>query len=83
MLALLSWQPAAIAGIDDVHGGPVAAGRPANLCVVDPAATWVVEPAKLASRAKNTPYTGRTLQGRVRHTLLWGVPVVVDAEARR
>ncbi len=83
VLALLSWQPAAIAGIDDVHGGPVAAGRPANLCVIDPAATWVVEPAKLASRAKNTPYAGRTLQGRVRHTLLWGVPVVVDAEARR
>ena len=83
VLALLSWQPAAIAGIDDVHGGPVAAGRPANLCVIDPAAAWVVEPAKLASRAKNTPYTGRTVQGRVRHTLLWGVPVVVDAEARR
>ena len=33
---LLSWQPAAIAGLDDEHGGPVAAGRPANLCVIDP-----------------------------------------------
>jgi dihydroorotase len=83
VLALLSWQPAAIAGIDDVHGGPIVAGRPANLCVIDPAATWVVEPGKLASRAKNTPYAGRTLQGRVRHTLRWGDPVVVDAEARR
>ena len=59
------------------------AGRPANLCVIDPTATWAVEPAKLASRAKNTPYAGRTLHGRVRHTVLWGVPVVVDAEARR
>ena len=63
VLALLSWQPAAIAGIDDRHGGPVAAGRPANLCVIDPAATWVVEPAELASRARNTPYAGRTLHG--------------------
>ena len=59
------------------------AGRPANLCVIDPAATWVVEPAQLASRASNTPYAGRTLTGRVRHTLLRGEPVVVDAEALR
>ena len=36
VLALLSWQPAAIAGLADRHGGPIAAGRPANLCVIDP-----------------------------------------------
>jgi dihydroorotase len=83
VLALLSWQPAAIAGIDDRHGGPIEAGRPANLCVIDPNAVWVVDPAKLASRARNTPFAGRTLRGRVRHTLLRGEPVVVDGEARR
>src|SRR3954451_5132800 len=37
VLALLSWQPAAIAGIDHEHGGPIAEGRPANLCLIDPA----------------------------------------------
>jgi dihydroorotase len=83
LLALLSWQPAVIAGIDDRHGGPIEPGREANLCVIDPAATWVVDPAKLASRARNTPYAGRKLTGRVRHTLLRGEPVVVDGEARR
>jgi dihydroorotase len=83
VMALLSWVPAAIAGIAESHGGPVEAGRPANLCVIDPAATWVVDPLVLASRARNTPYAGRKLQGRVRHTLLWGEPVVVDGEARR
>ena len=83
VLALLSWQPALIAGIGDRHGGPVEAGRPANLCVIDPYATWVVDPAKLASRARNTPFAGRTVQGRVRHTLLRGEPVVVDGEAQR
>ncbi len=35
-LAVLSWQPAAIARLSDEHGGPVAEGRPANLCVIDP-----------------------------------------------
>ncbi|MDQ3146847.1 MAG: dihydroorotase [Actinomycetota bacterium] len=83
VLALLSWQPARIAGLDADHGGPVAAGRPANLMVLDPSARWTVDPARLASRSRNTPNAGRTLTGRVRHTLLQGEAVVVDAEATR
>ena len=83
ILALLSWNPARIIGVDDVHGGPIAEGRPANLCVIDPSATWTVDPAALASRSRNTPYAGMELTGRVRHTVLAGEPVVVDGEARR
>jgi dihydroorotase len=83
VLGLLSWRPAAIVGADDAHGGPIVAGRPANLCVVDPSATWTVDPTRMASRSRNTPYAGMTLTGRVRHTLLHGEPVVVDAEAQR
>ena len=83
VLALLSWQPARIAGLEQEHGGPVAEGRPANLCVIDPGATWTVDPDRLASRSRNTPYAGRPLTGRVRHTVLRGEPVVVDGEAQR
>jgi dihydroorotase len=83
ILALMSWQPAAIAGLAAEHGGPIANGRPANLCVIDPAARWVVDPNALASRSRNTPYAGRTLTGRVRHTVLRGEPVVIDCEAQR
>ena len=82
-LGLLSWRPSAILGVGDVHGGPIEPGRPANLCVVDPAARWTVDPAALASRSRNTPYAGMTLTGRVRHTVLAGEPVVIDAEAQR
>ena len=81
-LACLSWQPAAIAGLD-AHGGPIEPGRPANLCVVDPAARWEVDPRRLASRSRNTPYAGRKLTGRVRHTVLRGEAVVVDGIAQR
>jgi len=81
-LALLSWQPATIAGVADRHGGPIAAGVPANLCVFDPSQRWEVDATRLASKARNTPYTGRKLTGRVRHTVLRGTPVVVDGEAR-
>jgi dihydroorotase len=87
ILALLSWQPAAIAGLDVAHGGsqgaPVTCGAVANLCVIDPTATWIVDPTALASRSRNTPYAGRKLTGRVRHTVLAGEPVVVEAEAQR
>jgi dihydroorotase len=81
-LALLSWKPAGIAGLGQ-HGGAVAPGRPANLTVFDPTLEWEVDPERLASRARNTPYAGRTLRGRVQHTLLFGEVVVRDGEATR
>ncbi len=83
VLALLSWRPAEILGVAAEHGLPVVAGNPANLTVIDPLATWVVDPADLASRSRNTPYAGRTLTGAVRHTLLHGEAVVIDGVAQR
>lgn len=83
VLGLLSWQPARIAGIAGAHGGPVAARRPANLCVFDPSAAWTPDDSGGASRSRNTPYVGRRLRGRVRHTLVAGEALVVDGEAQR
>jgi dihydroorotase len=83
VLALLSWQPAAIAGLSLEHGGPVYAGRPANLVVIDPSQDWTVDPAQLASKARNTPYAGRPMRGRVRHTIRAGEPVVLGGVAQR
>jgi dihydroorotase len=76
-LALLSWRPAAIAGLA-THGQPIVADAPANLCVIDPAYTWEVDATRLASKARNTPFAGRTLTGKTRHTILRGAPVVID-----
>ena len=83
-LGALSWRPARVSGLDaSGHGGPVEAGRPANLCVIDPAVQWVVEPARLASRAVNSPWADWKLTGKVRHTVLRGVPTVRDTEPTR
>jgi dihydroorotase len=81
-LALLSWRPAALAGIAH-HGRPVAPGEVANLCVIDPTLAWEVDPLRLASKSRNTPFAGRTLTGKVRHTILRGTAVVIDGESRR
>jgi dihydroorotase len=83
IVAALSWKPARIAHLDARHGRPVAVGEPANLAVFDPTAEWTVVPAKLASKSRNTPYAGRTLRGKVRHTIFGGVPVVIDSIAQR
>jgi dihydroorotase len=83
VVALLSWQPAAIAGVADRHGRPLEAGEPANITVFDPAAEWTVVPARLASKSRNTPYAGRSLRGKVRHTVFGGDPVVVDGTPTR
>ena len=83
VLALLSWRPAEILGVTDRHGGTIEAGRPANLVVIDPSASWTVDPSTMASRSRNSPYAGRQLRGRVRHTLLAGEPVVIDGAPQR
>ena len=87
VLGLLSWRAAPIAGLAVVQGGDQASvigqGTPANLFVFDPTETWEVDPARLASRSRNTPWAGRTLTGRVRHTVFRGEAVVVDGEAQR
>jgi dihydroorotase len=92
VFALMSAQPAAIARLSAIdprpaghsaQGGPVEVGAAANLCVFDPEAATVVDPARLASRSRNTPYAGRTFTGAVRHTVLRGEAVVIDAVAQR
>jgi dihydroorotase len=79
---LLSGGPARIAQITDSQG-LLAVGRMANVCVVDPTATWTVDPAALASKSRNTPYAGRTLTGVVRHTIRHGVAMVTNGVATR
>lgn len=83
ILALMSWRPAVIAGLDSVHGGPIAVGGAANIVVIDPEMEWVVSGEAMASRSTNTPYEGRKVKGKVRHTILRGQPVVVDGDAQR
>ena len=73
----MSFRPARIGRLTG-HGRPLEAGEFANLVLVDPAARVTVEPTRLASKRRNTPYAGLTLPGRVMTTFLRGVPTVLD-----
>ncbi len=81
-IAALSWEPARIAGLGE-HGRPVAPGEFANLCVFDPNRSWEVDPHRLASKSRNTPFAHWTVTGKVRHTVLRGRPTVIDEVAQR
>ncbi|MEU6385189.1 dihydroorotase [Streptomyces bauhiniae] len=75
----MSFTPARIGGATG-HGRPVAAGEPANLTLVDTAYRGQVDPARFASRSRNTPYEGRVLPGRVTHTWLRGKATLMDGK---
>lgn len=75
----MSVNPARIGRVEH-HGQDIAVGSPANLAIVDSAASWVVDPAMLASRSRNTPYAARTMRGRIVATFLRGRATVLDGK---
>jgi len=68
-LARITCDPAAILGIE---AGSLAVGRPADVCIFDPAEPWRVTAKALRSQGKNTPFLGYEMAGRVRATLMGG-----------
>jgi dihydroorotase len=69
---LLSSAPTAVFRLP---GGHLTVGAPADVTVLDPAAAWTVDPARLQSRSRNTPYAGMKMVGRAVHTFVGGRPV--------
>jgi len=75
IVRLMSANPAKLL---KVEGGSLKIGVPADLALVDLDEKWVVEPQKLHSKSKNTVFKGKTLQGKVKITLLNGEVVFED-----
>jgi dihydroorotase len=75
----MSVRPALIGRLSG-HGRPIEAGQPANLTLLDPRGSWVVDADRLASLSRNTPFAGRTLPARVVATFLRGRATVRDSE---
>lgn len=73
----LTREPARVFGLP--HGA-LAPGGEADVTLIDPAATWVVDIARLHSLSRNTPFAGWTMKGRVVKTLVNGNVVYDRAE---
>jgi dihydroorotase len=72
MMRALSAQPANILRLPQ---GRLRKGAPADLMCFDADVPWVVDPAQLLSRCKNTPFEQSLLQGRVSMTIVGGAIV--------
>ncbi len=61
--------------------GRLKIGAPADLVLFNPAKPWLCEREYLHSRSTNSPFDGRTLDGRVHRTLVAGETVFEAAKA--
>jgi dihydroorotase len=64
-------------------GGTLARGAPGDVAVLDPAAEWTVDPARLRSKSRNSPWKGRRLAGRCVMTVVGGRVVHEEVEGNR
>jgi dihydroorotase len=76
LLNAMTTRPAEILGLPQ---GRLKVGAPADLIRFDPNEPYVVDPAKLHSRCKNTPFDEARMEGRVKLTLVGG-EIVFEAE---
>ena len=74
---VMSTNPARIAGLSS-QGQALAAGAPAHVVLIDPDARVTVDRDASASLSRNNPWHGRTLTGRVVHTVYAGRVTVRD-----
>lgn len=75
---ILTW-PQAIAKLTinpsrilNLKGGRIKRDFPADLTIIDPKASWIVNPSQFKSKSKNSPFGGKKLRGRVCYTIVDG-----------
>jgi dihydroorotase len=72
LLRATSTRPAELLGLP---GGTLRNGAPADVIVIDADVPWVLDPAELKSKCKNTPFDEARMLGRVVRTIVAGRPV--------
>jgi dihydroorotase len=77
LMRALTFGPAQVLGLPQ---GRIAKGAPADLILVDLGFPLRFDAARMVSKSKNSPYDGRTLQGKVLGTWVGGAKVFGDGD---
>jgi dihydroorotase len=77
LLAKMTSRPAELLGL---RGGKLVAGAPADLLIFDPDKPWRIDEDGFHSKANNTPYHGRPVQGRPWRTIVDGKVVYSEPD---
>ena len=72
IINLMTIKPAEILGLD---AGRLVKGGTADIVIFDPNEEWTVDAAEFKSKARNTPFDGMKLRGKVKYTISRGVVV--------
>ncbi|MGC9259825.1 MAG: dihydroorotase [Phycisphaerae bacterium] len=70
LIRKLTARPAEILRLAD--RGTLTAGALGDLVIINPEENWTFDPEKSCSKSRNTPFAGRSLTGRVTHTIVGG-----------
>jgi len=69
LIAAMSTRPAELLG---VGGGTLKVGQPADVTLIDPQTEWTIDPERMRSKSRNTPFAGWKVRGRALGTLVNG-----------
>ena len=75
LVKLTSYNPAQLIKIDK---GSIEEGKIADITIFDPNEEYVYKKENIVSKAKNSPFIGRKLKGRVKYTIVSGKIVYQD-----
>lgn len=69
MAEKMSYNPAKVIGLDK---GSLAEGKEADVVIIDPEETYVIDASAFESKGRNTPFHGRQVKGKVKMTICGG-----------
>ena len=75
LIRRMSTAPADILGISRGH---MSLGAQADLTIFDLDEEWTIDPEQFASKARNTPFAGRKVKGKVKYTIVRGEVIYQD-----
>ncbi|MCR4394265.1 MAG: amidohydrolase family protein, partial [Dehalococcoidales bacterium] len=82
IISKLTREPAAIIGNGADNLGTLKTGAFADVILIDPEKSWLVDPERFASKGKNTPLAGVRLKGKVMATFYRGNLVYKDSSLK-
>jgi dihydroorotase len=77
VIDLMTRRPAKLMNLP---GGTLAAGEPADICLFDPDEKWHYDAKAGFSKSSNSPWSGQTLTGRVKTTIVGGRVVFANGK---
>ncbi len=79
LIEKMSCNPAKILNLDK---GTLSLGSTADITIIDPKQEYIINTEKFLSKARNTPFNGRKVKGKVLYTIIGGNVIVENGNLR-